>query len=49
MKYMVIENIAIYASIAICTTTVAYFAQSGAGLWSLFMLLWANSIYPRYG
>jgi hypothetical protein len=42
-RVAVIENIAIYIAIALCTASVAYFAQSADGLWSLLLLLAINS------
>lgn len=42
-KVAVIENIAIYAAIAICTIAVAYFAKSASGLWSMILLICVNS------
>ncbi len=36
------ENIAIYASIVICSITGFWLMENGVGLWSLLMLLFIN-------
>jgi len=37
-RLAVIENIGILATIILCTASVAYFAQSEKGLWSLLLV-----------
>lgn len=44
---VVIMNCAVFAMIAICTASVAYFAQSPHGLWSLLALLAVSEVRYR--